>query len=370
MRISLISTHSFPIGIHGPETKTGDVIIMNLARALLELGHQVYLFFPQGSYCPPGAEMFPMRPSFGQYPPSSEQCESECFYNYHHVLKQCDIVHDFSNTKCITNLLFKDGFRSIIQTLMGGAWTHEYLPHNLIVWSKSHRERVLRGATDYEGTETPDLAGHTGKPIKEAHIVHGGIDSNFYSFEPNKDNYFLWMGRWHPARGYKQFIELATISPHLQFVMAGEHPDNELFEYQKNCALEAINLTKNIPNIQIDFLPKASEAHHLAKLNLYQKAKAFIYCVKFQEPFGGMQIESLLCGTPVIGNNYGSVPELIIPDVGFVCNNLQELYEGCHSIDKINPQACRDHAVTNFDSKVMAQNYLNEYYKVLAGESW
>lgn len=367
MKIGLVATHSFPIPY---KTHTGDVVIMDLARSLDEMGHEVHLYAPDGSYKPPHGQLYPMRASFGKYPPSAEYCEQECFHNYADILRNEDIVHDFSVTKSIVENLHREGKTNTLCTLMGGAWTHNYPPHNLVVWSQAHRDRVLRGATDYEGTPTPDLAGPPQKPVKDAHVVYGGVDTDFYTPTYEKKDFYLWMNRWHPAKGYRMAIEIAKETG-IQLVMAGEHPSNEMFDYQKQCALEAVDLAIGHPNIRFQWLPPDPD-HHTAKRELYRQAKALFYTVQFQEPFGLSQTESLACGTPVIGTNFGSVPEVIKDNiVGYVCKNeIQDFISKLEKIDNLNPQTCREYAVSNYDRRVMAASYLVQYQNILSGNGW
>lgn len=365
LKIGIVATHSFPIPY--PNLHTGDIVILNLANSLQEMGHQVTLYAPNGTNF---SNIRPMRASFGKYPPSSEQCEIECFNNHKDSLLDQDIVHDFSVTKCIASSLNNLGYFNTCCTLMGGAWSQSTKPNNLIVWSQSHRDRVLRGATDYEGTPTPDLAGPSQTPVKEAHVVHGGIDTDFYTPTYEKKNYYLWLGRWHPVRGYKMAIEIAKKTG-IELVMAGEHPENEMFDYQKQCALEAISLAKDLPNVKFEWLPK-DPYHHTAKRELYRQAKALLYTVQFCEPFGLSQVESLACGTPVIGTNYGSVPEIIKENIaGYVCkNDINDFISKLDNLKNIDPIGCRKYAVDYFDRRVMATSYLKKYQEILNGNGW
>lgn len=367
MKIGLVTTHSFPVPY---KTHTGDIVITDLARTLDEMGHEVHLYAPDGTYQPPHGQVFPMRASYGKYPPSSEDCEQECFNNYAHILRNEDIVHDFSVTKRIIENLHREGRSNILCTLMGGAWTQPNPPHNLVVWSNAHRDRVLRGATDYEGTPTPDLAGPPQNPVKDTHVVYGGVDTDWYTPTYEKKGFYLWMNRWHPAKGYRMAIELAKETG-IELVMAGEHPSNEMFDYQKQCALEAVDLAIGAPNIKFSWLP-LDPHHHEAKRELYRQAKALLYTVQFQEPFGLSQAEALACGTPVIGTNFGSVPEVITNGTtGFVCKNeIQDFAVGIKSINNINPEACRADVVKRFDRRVMATSYLTEYQAIINGNGW
>lgn len=365
MKIGLVTTHSFPVPY---STHTGDIVIAEMARALDGMGHTVTLYAPAGSYCPPNGRQLEMPCSFGKYPPRGEDCEQECFNTHATHLRAEDIVHDFSVTKRIAESLHSEGRSNIISTIMGGPWTQSMPPHNLCVWSKSHRDRVIRGATDYEGTPTPDLAGHTGKPVKDARVVHGGIDTQFYTPTYDKKKFFLWLNRWHPAKGYREAIALAKKTG-IELVMSGEHPDREMFEYQKQCALEAVELAKGVSNISFEWLPPDPD-HHAAKRALYQKARALIYSVQFGEPFGLSQTEALACGTPVIGTAYGSVPELIENGVtGYVNKDIEIALSDFKAAD-IDPRVCRKQAVERFDITVMARSYLAAYKDVIEGNGW
>lgn len=371
MRISIISTHSFPITKTGTITHTGDIVIVDLVYCLEQMGHEVIFTAPEGSYIPSNGKLLSMVPSWGKYPPSYNDIETDIFNKHADIFRQSDIVHDFSVGKTIVNNLRNEGKKNTLCTLLGGAWTYNYPPYNLITWSNAHKDRVIRGADDFENTPTPFLAGNVGKPVKNARVVYGGVDTNFYVPTYNKKDYVLWMGRWSKVRGYIQAIEIAKHNPHINFVFSGGHPDYEYFSQERECALEAIKLTKGISNIKIDLLP-ADPNHHLYKRKLYQEAKAFLYNVQFNEPFGLMQAEALACGTPVIGTNYGSVPEVIENGkTGYVCNNnINDFSLALNMIDNINPTTCRIQAVNRFDIKIMAQSYLNEYNKILGGEQW
>lgn len=367
LKITIVASHSFPIPY---KIHTGDIVILNLADKLSSMAHEITVIAPKGTIpvCP-NVKILEMKASYGSYPPSSEECEEDAFIKYRDILHQQDIVHDFSVSKRIVEALWKEGKRNVASTLMGGAWTYRYPPKNLIVWSKSHRDRVLRGATDFEGTETPDLAGHTGRPVAEAHVVHGGVDTDFYTPYYEKKDYFLWLGRWHSARGYRLAIDLARKTG-INLIMSGEHPDNEVFASQRSTALDAVRYADGLKNVTFRYLPPDPH-HHTAKLKLLQEAKGFLMFPKFQEPFGLSQVEALSCGTPVIGTRYGSVPEVIDKGVGIVCNDsIDELTEAVECIGNIDYKECRKRAVESFDSIVMAKNYLQQYQIIIDGNGW
>lgn len=364
MKIAIIATHSFPIPY--PNLHTGDLVILNLAKTLKDLGNTVSLFAPEKSDFD---RLYPIKASFGHYPPSSDECELKCYNDYRNILVKQDIVHDFSNTKRTVQMLNNEGFTNTVSTILGGAWKQNNKAHNLITWSAAHKERVSRGATDYENTPTPNLAGSNGNPTISK-VVYGGIDTSFYTPSYDKENFFLWIGRWHNVRGYELAIDIAVKSK-INLVLAGEDPDNELFDSQKQAAYAAMELAAGYSNIKFAFLPPDPH-HHIAKRKLLRQARAMLYTVQFHEPFGLSQVEALACGTPVIGPNFGSVPEIVVNGkTGFVCeNNVDSYISAIKNIDNIDYEICRNNAVKRFDKNVMAKKYLEIYKDVIAGGSW
>ena len=361
MKICLLTTHSFPIPW---KTHTGDVVILDLAFALQRLGNEVTVLAPEGSIVPDKVKFLPIKPSFGKYPPASHVFEEETFNTYKDFILTQDIFHDFSVTKTVIGLLNKEGFTNTISTIMGGAWPGEFYSINVVGWCKNHADRIKEGKSDHWNTPTNNMAAPDKLKIKNVKIVNGGINTTFYSPTYDKEDFYLWMNRWHEAKGYKQAIEFAKLNPNLKVILAGEHPDNETFEHQRNCALEVLELSKDVKNISIFWLPPDPD-HHFVKRELYRKAKALLYTIQFHEPFGLSQTEALACGTPVIGLNYGSVSEIINSEkIGIVCNSVEEISSKLNIIENINPIDCRNAAVNRFDRSVMAKNYLELYKKI------
>jgi hypothetical protein len=184
MKIGIISTHSWPVLPISVRAHTGDFFYALLAQTLDEIGHEVTFFAPDGSYIPPNGKQLTMPCSQGTGYPSPLDCEQECYNKYSNILKQQDIVHDFSITKCIAENLYNEGYKNITSTLMGGTWKNINYKNNIICQSQAQRERLLRGATDYENAPP---ATYFDSPssiiIKDAHVVHDGIDTDFYTLQ-------------------------------------------------------------------------------------------------------------------------------------------------------------------------------------------
>ncbi|MBU4141544.1 glycosyltransferase, partial [Patescibacteria group bacterium] len=107
---------------------------------------------------------------------------------------------------------------------------------------------------------------------------------------------------------------------------------------------------------------------------LYQKAKAFIFPLQWEEPFGLVMIEAMACGAPVVAFDRGSVREVIKDGVtGFIVpplnkkgeSNIEGMAEAVKKIDKIDRAACRKHVKDNFTLEKMVEKYEKVYEKIV-----
>lgn len=104
------------------------------------------------------------------------------------------------------------------------------------------------------------------------------------------------------------------------------------------------------------------------KARLFAEAKALLFPIRWEEPFGLVVIEALLAGTPVITSPFGAMPELIDPEVGFICRSDSDYTAAIATCDEINPHRCRDFAASHFSIERTADGYLSLYERILAGE--
>jgi len=104
------------------------------------------------------------------------------------------------------------------------------------------------------------------------------------------------------------------------------------------------------------------------KDRLVNGSRGMVFPVRWHEPFGLGMIESLYYGCPVFGTPYGSLPELINTDVGFLSNKKSELVQAVEAVEDFSRQDCHDYVVENFNSKKMTLAYLEKYQQVLDGK--
>ena len=91
----------------------------------------------------------------------------------------------------------------------------------------------------------------------------------------------------------------------------------------------------------------------------------FLHPISFDEPFGMSVAESMMCGTPVIAYNRGSMPELIIDKkTGFLVDSVEGAVEAITNIEDINRKDCREWAASSFSKEKMVEGYLEVYRKL------
>jgi glycosyltransferase involved in cell wall biosynthesis len=104
------------------------------------------------------------------------------------------------------------------------------------------------------------------------------------------------------------------------------------------------------------------------KNKIIKYSKGLIFPVRWHEPFGLALIESLYFGCPVFGTPYGSLPEIIIPEVGFLTTTASGLADAVVQVNDFNRKTCHEYVMENFTHIHMMTSYLRLYQKVLNGE--
>lgn len=182
--------------------------------------------------------------------------------------------------------------------------------------------------------------------------VYNGLNADDFIFTAKADDYLLFFGRIHPDKGTYEAIQIA-IKANKKLIIAGIIQDESYF----------LDKIKPQLNKQIQFVGSANPTQ---RNQLLGSATALLHPINFEEPFGLSVIESMLCGTPVIAFNKGSMPELIQNGVnGFLVNTVDDAVNTLVNIDKLARQVCRASVIEKFSALKMAKQYLTLYYKIL-----
>ncbi len=182
--------------------------------------------------------------------------------------------------------------------------------------------------------------------------VYNGLNINDFNYNEKPEDYLLYFGRIHHDKGTAEAIEIAKKS-RKKLLIAGIVQDENYFKEKIKPQL----------NSQIEFIGPAGPEKRNALLG---KALCLLHPISFNEPFGMSVAEAMLCGTPVIAFNKGSMPELIKHEqTGFLVNNVDEAVEAIKQLYTISRFECFAWATAQFSQRKMAVDYIELYQKIL-----
>ena len=179
-------------------------------------------------------------------------------------------------------------------------------------------------------------------------VVPNGIDPTPYQIVANKDDYLLWIGRFHYYKGPDLAIEVAERLG-LRLLLAAPPPpedQREFFEARIRPRLGG----------RIEWLGPVHGTH---KCRLFERARCTLCPIRWEEPFGLVMVESMAAGTPVTAFRRGAAPEIIDDGVtGFVVDDVEGMATAVQRAHSIDPWACRQRVEHQFTTTVMADGYL------------
>lgn len=174
--------------------------------------------------------------------------------------------------------------------------------------------------------------------------VSNCVDIDKYSFNPTPENYLLMVGTIGRHKNQGEAIAVAK-ELGMKLILAGKIRDQDYFD----------ELKKDIDGEQIKWF---GEMGFEEKLKIYQNAKAFIFPINWEEPFGLVMIEAMSCGVPVVAFNRGAVSEVVRNGLtGYVVDNHSQMVEAVKKIGSIDRAACRKHVEENFTIEKMIDSY-------------
>lgn len=280
-----------------------------LAKGLAELGHDVFYLLDEGAEeAPPGVTIVSAPVS--------------------HI----DILHSFSVDRCNVALM-------------------HYVKARQIPWvGTCHLDIAAWGMPRSHAENNWIFVSRTlARLYGRRRYVLNGIDPAVLTYSEVKEPYVLFMASMDRAHDKGLDIALALAQEvGFELVVAGTSTTYATIE-------------------KIAAQCRKAGAHYVGdvrgevKAALLAGARAVLHPSRTQEPFGLVMAEALMSGTPVICSDNGACPELISPDVGFVCSNRQDYYHALENITAISSRACRDRALQNYHYLRMAADYVQEY---------
>ena len=309
MKILIVDKGRIPVSHYGGTQR----VIWYLGKELVKMGHEVSFLVGKGSQCS-FARVLPLNPDIS----IKEQIPADI-----------DLIHfnftpEASDTPeqpfLITNHGNRNDFREFDK--------------NTVFVSRNHAERYGSESYVYNGLDWEDY----GLPLLN-----------------NTRQYFHFLGKaaWR-LKNVQGAIDLIKKTKREKLYVMGGNRINISMGFR-------ITLSR-----RVKFFGMVGGKE---KLDLLNNSKALIFPVLWHEPFGLAIIESLYFGCPVLGTPYGSLPELLPENVGFLSNSRAEMLDAIENIEKFSGEECHLWARDNFNSEKMALAYLQKYRQILDGET-
>jgi glycosyltransferase involved in cell wall biosynthesis len=187
--------------------------------------------------------------------------------------------------------------------------------------------------------------------------VPNAIDLQVHALSASSGSYLLFLGRMSADKGCHRAIEVArAVGLPLKIAAKNREPaERRYFAEQVEPWLGG----------GIEYVGEPTLAE---KVELLQNARALLFPIEREEPFGLVIAESLACGTPVVATRRGAVPELVENGrTGFVVESHRDMPTALSAIDQISRLECRRYAEEHFAPGRMAAGYEHAFRTVLDG---
>ncbi len=180
------------------------------------------------------------------------------------------------------------------------------------------------------------------------------LDLGAYPFHAPRGDYLLYLGRLSPDKGAHRAIEVAREAG-VPIKLAGKKRDRAEQEYFDD-------QVRPLLGGDVEYL---GETSHATKVALLQDARATLFPIDWEEPFGVVMIESMACGTPVIATRRGAVSEVVEEGrSGILVDDYREMVDAIARADAIPSEECRRSVEERFSPARMVAAYEAAFQQV------
>tara|TARA_R110000824_G_scaffold401771_1_gene615638 strand:- start:328144 stop:329220 length:1077 start_codon:yes stop_codon:yes gene_type:complete len=315
-----------------------------LTDGLVRKGHEVHLFAASDSTTK--AELHAVTPSLSSLELPEDMQRYLMLLNvsrcYEFAQTSVDLVHSHFNL--LSSTLFAP--LANVPTLIS---VHTPITKRIKPYFEHFKREKFISFTLAQRQQMPELNWY-------ANIYHG-VDMKLFTFNPEPEEYLLYLGRITEDKGVHHAIEAAKQAGVPLRIVGTSYP-NEGYWHK--------HIESHINGVSIRYFGECALED---KIRLLQGARALLFPTQVSEIFGYSMIEAMACGTPVIGYNNGSVPEIVKEGIsGFVVEDVAEMVEAIKKIDTLDRTEVRKRAEIYFSVEKMISGY-EKIYKRAIGES-
>lgn len=342
LRIAMISTPF--VAVPPPGYGGTELVVHELVEGLIERGHHVTLFATGDSRT--SSEL--------RYLYDKAQWPPQPLVELNHVSwamaqiedGQFDVVHAHATLALGMTRLVRNG--PLIYTIHhvrseNHSAFYQQFPDQLYV-AISHKQKLRE------------------VPLSHCEVIHHGLDPGRFGPVQEPEDYVCFVARLSKIKGPHIAINAAEAAG-MPIRIAGEPhgEDREFFESELKQLLSKPHVTAlgGIGSPQ--------------KEELLRSARALLFPVTWDEPFGLVMIEAMLSGCPVVAFEAGSVPEVVENGVtGFIVSSAEEMADVIRRggrLEGFDRQRCRERAVERFSRDRLVRDHLGLYEKAISRRS-
>ena len=190
-------------------------------------------------------------------------------------------------------------------------------------------------------------------------VVYNGLDMERIPFCDAPGDYVALVARMTPTKGVAEAIRIARAAGE-RLVLVG--PVSRYLPWSRAYYDEEI-----APHVDGDRVTHVPEAPNARTLEIVSQAKAFLFPLQWDEPFGLAMAEAMACGTPVVAYERGSVPEIVADGVsGRIAATEEEAVRALAEAASLDRRAVRAHAASRFTYQRMVDGYEALYRELAA----
>jgi glycosyltransferase involved in cell wall biosynthesis len=330
MRIAQISTVATPVRREYCGSVEG--LVWLLTRELTRLGHEVTVFGVAGSEVH-GEAVATLPGSYGVNgsPDDWELCE---WINICRAVEQSERFDVLHSHAYLWGLPLQPFARSPM------VHTMHILPEedSARLWSLAF-DPCVTAVSNHQWSEFPEF--------RPAAVVYHAVDSSQFTLRLQPEDYVCYLGRFIPGKGPLAAIAVARALD-LRLLLAGPYNDY----YREHVA----------PLVDGRSVEYVGFVNGSERDQLLGGARALLYPIQAPEPFGLVQVEAMMCGTPVAALRVGAVPEIIDEGVtGYCAGSTEELAQSVLRTFTLDRRRVRERAEARFSAERMAREYALVY---------
>ena len=333
MRVGLISTCTTPV--RADHAGSVELLVWLLSRELTRLGHDVTVFGCAGAEV--NCEFVATLPgTYGEAgsPDDWNLCEWINLGRAVGHARRFDVMHSHVYTWGLP----LSGAGPMVHTLHIQPYDDDAR-----TWRLNPAARVT-ALSRFQWAAFPDLT--------PAAVVPHGVDPAAFTPVYTAGDYLVYLGRFIANKGPVEAIGVARAAG-LPIVLAG--PGNDYFDAHVR------------PLVDGDRVRWVGPVDTAGRDALLGGAAALVYPLVEPEPFGLVQVEAMMCGTPVVATPIGAVPEIVTPGETGALATVDVMAAAVARAVRLDRRRVRAAAVARFGVRRMAEDYLRVYEAAAGG---